>query len=278
MTNPLKSFETDLNDVKEKDVVRLVKKYKKRLENYIIPKTGENYKDNTLIYKLSLINGMVKKKYPKLYDEIVKFNIPNKEMKKKQIYDRKIIVYRNKKDRIKFDYSNILSIVEQLKKSENYYELLSVLIICSGRRNTEIAYRGKFIKTSKNKLLFSGQLKKRSEEDIPYEIPILFISVDDFIILLNKSRKMRDFDGKTNSEISKQTNAGVNRIIKKHFGEGITSETLRSVYAYISYRLYGSDRISEDLYGATILGHNILDTETFSNHYSTIYVENIPKK
>jgi integrase len=96
---------------------------------------------------------------------------------------------------------------------------------------------------------------------------------------------MKDYSKFANTGVASRTNAYTNKRLRKIFERSsaagdrdLTCKTLRSVYAYIAYRLYGDDKISEILYGAKILGHNDLDTNTFAQSYNHIFVKGIEPK
>ena len=97
------------------------------------------------------------------------------------------------------------------------------------------------------------------------------------IALVDKIREMKDFSDKSNEYIASRTNTYVNKAIVDDFdtkNRHVTSETLRCVYAYISYRLYGNPKISEAIYGSKILGH-VGTAHTFLDNYNRVFVSGI---
>ena len=66
-----------------------------------------------------------------------------------------------------------------------------------------------------------------------------------------------------------RTNAYVNKAIRNALDRDVTSETIRCIYAYIAYRLYGNPRISEPIYCSKILGHKG-SPNVFVNNYNRI--------
>ena len=54
----------------------------------------------------------------------------------------------------------------------------------------------------------------------------------------------------------------------------VTSETIRCIYAFIAYRLYGNPRISEPVYCSKILGHKG-SPNVFVNNYNRVFVSGI---
>jgi hypothetical protein len=263
----------------EKTVVDLIKQYKKKLENYIIPKTKKKYTDNTIIKKMSMLNTTVRTYYPAYYPKVVAINIPDRLVKKKQIYDSRVMTTSRLKERLEFRYDEVTSSIQDLKTSKNYYDILACLIIASGRRATEIVARGDFEESkTPHHVLFSGQLKKRRDEekDNTYEIPLIELTPKEFVKLIIKVRKMKNYTKYTNREIAAKTNSGINKSIKKIFGDTITSETMRTVYAYICYRLYSNQKESEIYYGSKILGHQDNDVAVFARNYNYVFVKETP--
>ena len=85
---------------------------------------------------------------------------------------------------------------------------------------------------------------------------------------------MKNYDDKYNMFIASRTNPYVNKAIRNALGRDVTSETIRWIYAYIAYRLYGNPRISEPAYCSKILGHKG-NPNVFTNNYQRIYVTGI---
>ena len=149
------------------------------------------------------------------------------------------------------------------------------VLLATGRRSSEVIARGEFRKSKlANHVLFSGQLKTHEEKRESYDIPVIGLTPQTLIRLVEKIRNMKNYSNKTNAFIASRTNAYVNRAIEKVFGRHITSETIRCIYAYIAYRLFSNPKISEPAYCSKILGHKG-SPNVFTNNYNRIVVSGI---
>ena len=266
-------FENEISSKKltDKQVVDLVKIYHEKIE------TG-GFAQATRFSKMSKLNIVVKRLYPHLYLEVIKFNIPPRQEKKSAIKARNEFNMKRLENRQEFTYKEILDAIKKFKDSSNYYQLVICALLSTGRRATEVIARGNFQKSKiPNHCLFSGQLKTKDEIREAYEIPVVGMSPTNLISLVEKIREMKDFSDKSNEYIASRTNAYVNKAIVDAFdtkNRHVTSETLRCVYAFVAYRLYGDPKISEALFGSKILGH-VGTAHTFLDNYSRVFVTGI---
>ena len=278
----LEQFREDIDEkLNEEQLMKIIKKYRKLLEEYISPKTKKPYAVASKNQKISDMNTIIKEVHGEdMYKIIMPQNLPDKKEKQKQIEERHNKNIERLDDRSEFNYDELKNIVEALKTSGNLWLLTACAGICSGRRCTELIVRGTFRKSEKaNHLWFNGQLKKKRPEDrVEYEIPIIFISVDEYLEIIELIRGLghRYQAIKSNKKIASLTNQHVNKQIAILFGDNVTTETLRCVYAYIAYRLYGKDKVSEILYGARILGHSLWKLITFTINYNHAFVTDVP--
>ncbi len=96
---------------------------------------------------------------------------------------------RKQHDSVAVTEAAISSIISDGIASESIYKQLFALALASGRRFIEIAKLGAFKQVAGNKVLFSGQAKKRAGHvDQPYEIYTL-IPADEFINAFNRLRE-----------------------------------------------------------------------------------------
>jgi Telomere resolvase len=255
----------------DSQVVALVRNYHKRIEE-------SDFAQNTRFTKMSRINMVVKRIYPHLYEQVRKFNVPNRQEKKSAIKERNEFNMNRLENRQEFSYSEIINDIKTLKNSEDYYKLVVCVLLATGRRSAEVIARGEFepLRLSHH-VLFSGQLKAGDEKRDAYEIPVVGLTPKNLIQLVEKIRTMKDYSNETNMFIASRTNAYVNRAIANVLGQSdrhVTSETCRCIYAYIAYRLYGNQRISEAVYCSKILGHKG-SPNVFVNNYNRIFVKDI---
>ena len=101
-------------------------------------------------------------------------------------------------------------------------------------------------------------MKSREEQREAYDIPVIGLSPQTLIQLIEKIRGLKDYSDKDNMFVASRTNAYLNRVIVKVLDKPdrhCTSETIRCIYAFIAYRLYSNPSISEPIYCSKILGH-----------------------
>ena len=91
----------------------------------------------TRFSKMSKLNIVVKKLYPHLYLEVKKTNIPPRQEKKSAIKARNEFNMKRLENRQEFTYKEILDAIKKFKDSSNYYQLVFVSLLSTGRRATE---------------------------------------------------------------------------------------------------------------------------------------------
>jgi hypothetical protein len=263
-------FEKEVSKKKLSDaqLIALVKAYKKKIEE-------SGFAQNTRFTKMSRINIVVKRLYPHLYSEVLKFNIPDRAEKKAQIQERNEFNMQRLQDRQEFTFDEIMDAINTLKTSQDYYKLVVCVLLSTGRRSTEVIARGNFEPSdTAHHVFFSGQLKTGDEKREAYDIPVIGLTPQTLIRLVAKIRGMKYYSNETNAFIASRTNAYVNRAISTALDKPdrhVTSETIRCIYAYIAYRLYGNPRISEAVYCSNILGH-IGTPHTLVDNYNRVFV------
>ena len=118
-----KEFEKDISSKKltDKRVVDLVKMYHEKIE------TG-GFAQATRFSKMSKLNMIVKRLYPHLYSEVVKFNIPPRQEKKSAIKERNEFNMERLENRQEFTYKDIL---DAIKNSKTHPTIISWLCVSS---------------------------------------------------------------------------------------------------------------------------------------------------
>ena len=70
-----------------------------------------------------------------------------------------------------------MNAIDTLKKSEDYYQLITWILLATGRRSAEAIARGIFEPSNlPHHILFSGQPKTGDEKREAYDIPVLGMS------------------------------------------------------------------------------------------------------
>ena len=202
-------------------------------------------------------------------------------------------VTSDKTDRPSFDAVAVIEKAKGLLKSESYVSKVAGLYLLTGRRHGEILITGKFDNPSfdtptepildewlnyeMESALFSGQTKRKNNEDVPYNIPILvpLEIVQEAIAYLREHKPH-----KVGQRASGSKELGVKvrkefqhtKLLKIPSGKDsyLNPHNLRSAYSAICWQLYRaseySTRCTEDIFVKAIMGHNEDTTESAQSY------------
>lgn len=199
------------------------------------------------------------------------------ENMRKRTTDRK--VKYQKKPRI-VEVIPTLEIINVLLKKESWGELALGIALATGRRCVEVIHFGKFKKSGKSQLVFSGQRKTKIHGTTEYTIPCLV----DTDLVVNALSRLRNDDRITSlisrlksknlheAELARRINSSVsaslNKLIKEVFNPEQEKSShwvfkdSRAIYARISYAQYSANakkagRIpsQDSIYFHDVLGH-----------------------
>ena len=220
------------------------------------------------------------------------FNLADYEKQDVNTRDRSR-VRQDKTDRPSFDAVAVMEKALDLLKSESYVSKVAGLYLLTGRRHGEILITGKFdnplfepqaepildewLEFDLESALFSGQTKRKNNEDVPYNIPLLapLEEIQKAIAWLrtNKPHKIGQRP-KGSKEL------GVK--VRKEFQDSdllpipsgkddyLNPHNLRSAYSAICWQLYRaseySTRCTEDLFIKAIMGHTEDTTESAQSY------------
>lgn len=258
----------------EQELLELALEYKEKVEEYKMT-NGKKYSQNTLNQRYSEINKIIKEKYPNYYQSIMTHIRPSREIKRDQIIEslKKNISRLNDDNKIKVDVNEIKEAVEILTASDKFYDLCVLALIVSGRRSSEL-FKSEFTPSNKpHHINFKNPLKKRSQDkDKVFEIPILFIKPDEFLRIIqsirNQKPEYKDYDKK---KVANLTNPAINKNIKIIFNNKIMkTETLRAIYAHLTFLEYAPKNVSEINWINRVLCH--IETDFLTDYFSYSYV------
>ena len=168
---------------------------------------------------------------------------------------------------LRVDGDEILrSIVPLLNSNNISSEVIPALVLCTGRRISEILKSGRFYIVEGQDgngylCMFSGQLKRKSREDKPYVIHLLapFNLISSALQRAREYVHLREEKNKLNGKKTTPAssfNSTVLKGVKKLFGgKEWTNRSLRSLYADICRQVFGKDQRSSK-FRQTILGHS----------------------
>lgn len=206
------------------------------------------------------------------------FNLTEYEKKDVTKRDRSR-VSKDKRNRHSFDAVAVIEKASELLNSPSYISKVAGLYLLTGRRHEEILITGKFddplfdgeetlisewLEFDIESALFSGQIKRKNNDDIPYNIPIL-APLDDVRETIEWLRVNKPHQPGQRAKGSKELGLKV----RKEFGEllpkpsgkdvYLNPHNLRSAYCAICWQLYRNSDTSinptEDEIVKAIMGH-----------------------
>ena len=220
------------------------------------------------------------------------FNLADYEKQDVNTRDRARVT-SDKIDRPSFDAIAVIKRAKELLKSESYVSKVAGLYLLTGRRHGEILITGQFdealFDTSTNPILekwlehdvdaalFSGQTKRKNNEDKPYNIPLLapleVIQQTINWLRINKPHKpgerargSKELGSKVQKEFQRT------KLLPMPSGKSdlLNPHNLRSAYSAICWQLYRaseySTRCTEDIFVKAIMGHNEDSTESAQSY------------
>ena len=234
-------------------------------------------------------NSVIKNgKRVKIHKGLKYFNLTDYEKKDVSTRDRKR-VKQDKRNRASFDAVGVIDVSLELLESSSYISKITGLYLLTGRRHEEILITGKFklsnydydeeslindwLECEFESALFSGQVKRKSGDDIPYNIPILapLETIENAIQWLRvhkphlpgqRPKGSKELGLKVR-KVFQETNllplpSGKDLYLNPH--------NLRSAYAAICWQLFKQSEMSvnctEDLFVKEIMGHREDSTES----------------
>lgn len=202
-------------------------------------------------------------------------------------------VTSDKIDRPSFDAIAVIDKAKELLQSKSYVSKVAGLYLLTGRRHGEILITGKFdeplFDTSSNPILekwlrhdidavlFSGQTKRKNNEDNPYNIPLL-APLELVQETINWLRVNKPHQPGERAKGSKELGAKVQRefqrteLLQPPSGKSdlLNPHNLRSAYCAICWKLYRaseySTRCTEDIFIKAIMGHSEDGTESAQSY------------
>ena len=200
-------------------------------------------------------------------------------------------VRRDKTDRPSFGAVAVIEKANSLLKSESYISKVAGLYLLTGRRHGEILVTGKFdqplfdtqrdpildewLEFEMESALFSGQTKRKNNEDIPYNVPILapLEIVQEAIAYLREHKPHKPGQRpKGSKELGIKVREEFSQLLPIPSGKDsyLNPHNLRSAYSAICWQLYrGSEhntRCTEDIFIKAIMGHTEDTTESAQSY------------
>lgn len=220
------------------------------------------------------------------------FNLADYEKQDVNTRDRTRVT-QDKTNRPSFDAVAVIERANRLLESSSYVSKVAGLYLLTGRRHGEILITGKFdhsLKDSEDEpildrwlefgiesALFSGQTKRKNNEDLPYNIPIL-APLETVTEAIAHLREHKPHEPGQRPKGSKELGVKV----RKEFQDSnllpipsgkddyLNPHNLRSAYSAICWQLYRSSEYStcctEDIFIKAIMGHTEDTTESAQSY------------
>jgi len=155
--------------------------------------------------------------------------------------------------------------------SHDWQNIAIALALATGRRPIELFSTGRFSEPEENGVTFSGQAKTKMSSTAPYRIPVLH-DVETIQLAMKRMRRLLKLPkDATHDDVNKLTAKPLSLRMKGVFGErSVEFYTLRAAYARVCVqRFYSPKHGTEEVFLASILGHNENDLATVQ-HYKTV--------
>ncbi len=189
-------------------------------------------------------------------------------------------IKKQKKYRL-IDQKKYIKIAEGLLyDNNNHHELILGLCALTGRRQIEVVKSGNFELYQDYSMMFTGQAKKRKEDQTGYVIPVLCSPTK--IIKAHKKLKQllpivgincaEDSNRSINNRLFTSSNSHLKQKIFESIYPSEASEkplALRSIYAAVCYEIFDPN-MSFRAYTAQILNHENMDSADSYDQYKTI--------
>ena len=199
----------------------------------------------------------------------------------------------DKTDRPSFDAVAVIEKALDLLQTESYVSKVAGLYLLTGRRHGEILITGKFnnplfdmsnepildrwLEFDIESTLFSGQTKRKSNEDMPYNIPLLtpLETIQEAIAWLRTNKPHKPGQRPKGSKelgikVRKEFQDTSLLPIPSGKDDYLNPHNLRSAYSAICWQLYRaseySTRCTEDIFIKAIMGHTEDTTESAQSY------------
>lgn len=171
---------------------------------------------------------------------------------------------RNENQKLIKNPDAIVAKAIELLSSKDWAEVAAGIVVCTGRRSSEVLATASFEPKTKYSALFRGQLKRKGEDiTLQFEIPTLAQSqkVIDALAFL---RREVNCTGLTNRQVNQKYGNAVAKACDRHFSDlipqregkdNLYTHLFRCIYARIAVLYYCPVRVADIVYMAAIQGH-----------------------
>ncbi len=171
---------------------------------------------------------------------------------------------RNENQKLIKNPDAIVAKAIELLSSKDWAEVAAGIVVCTGRRSSEVLATASFEPKTKYSALFKGQLKRKGEDiTLQFEIPTL-APAQKVIDALAFLRREVNCTGLTNRQVNQKYGNAVVKACDRHFSDlipqregkdNLYTHLFRCIYARIAVLYYCPVRVADIVYMAAIQGH-----------------------
>jgi hypothetical protein len=212
------------------------------------------------------------------------------EIKQKLETEYKLKVKDKNRNKIVFYLEDVYDIIEEALASDNLFDQLAGLMLCSGARTKELIVDNKYSQhpTAKGYIIIKNIGKRREGQVNKFdslERPLIKIIPETFIKRVNKLRKdiskemdilvkKGNHEGELHQTISSNLKSACVRLFKR---SDMIPKYLRKIYGNASYLLFvpDKDKFDKNTWLSDVLGHKDTDIATAAS-YTVINVIKCP--
>lgn len=148
----------------------------------------------------------------------------------------------------KFTLQEVYDVIDATSASSNPLDNIIAVMLAAGSRMIEVIKLSKFelYTAEPGYIKIIGLAKDRAGDQVDEGVemqtvirPVVRISAELIIELVERIRTMHDFQNLSNKDATGKVNSGVNKLMKDRFKTTITGHKCRYIWASVAWQLYG---------------------------------------
>jgi integrase len=197
-------------------------------------------------------------------ESIYKLGITREEsIKMKTDYKKSVRKSVRESDKApKFTLEEVYDAIDKSAASDNPLDNIIAVQLACGSRLIEVIKISDFVPAEDPNMIQIEKVAKDKGDDVEERVflrPVIRISAEEVIEMVEKIRSMHNFQQMSNSVATSKVISGVNKGIKQYFKQDITSHKCRYLYASLAWQLYGKG-VPQAEYIRALYGHKSADT------------------
>lgn len=197
-------------------------------------------------------------------ESIYKLGITREEsIKMKTDYKKSVRKSVRESDKApKFTLEEVYHAIDKSAVSDNPLDNIIAVQLACGSRLIEVIKISDFVPAEDPTMIQIEKVAKDKGDDVEERVflrPVIRISAEKVIEMVEKIRSMHNFQQMSNSVATSKVISGVNKGIKQYFKQDITSHKCRYLYASVAWQLYGKG-VPQAEYIRALYGHRSADT------------------